>query len=110
MIEIMKTQPNLTYIFLKKQEGAEIKRLIENGEKVTYSKTDCWITIKGKCYNGWSRRCVERLFIEQREKIKKSVLVEYIVKKTAQTYDKLKNRSREYLENIYNEITKEKQL
>lgn len=107
MIEIMKTQPNPTYIFLKKQEGAEIKRLIENGEQVTYSKSDSWITIKGKCYNGWSRRCVERLFIEQREKTKKSVLVEYIVKKTAQTYDKLKNRSREYLEEKYFKLLEE---
>lgn len=109
MLEIMKTQPNLTYIFLKKQEGAEIKRLIENGEKVTYSKTNSWIAIKGKCYNGWSRCCVERLFIEQEEKIKKSALVEYIVKKTARSYEKLKNRSREYLEEMYFRLLEEEE-
>lgn len=110
MIEIMKTQPNLTYIFLKKQEGTEIKRLIENGEQVTYSKTDCWITIKGKCYNGWSRRCVERLFIEQREKTKKSSLIEIVAKYTGIPCEKLKNRARDYLEDLYNEIKRKKQL
>lgn len=107
MIEIMKTQPNPTYIFLKKQEGAEIKRLIENGEKVNYSVQDSWIRIGNETFNGWGKYDVERLFIKKEEKTKKSVLVEYIVKKTAQTYDKLKNRSREYLEEMYFRLLEE---
>lgn len=110
MIEIMKTQPNLTYIFLKKQEGAEIKRLIENGEQVNYSVQDSWIRIGNETFNGWGKYDVERLFIKKEEKIKKSSLIEIVAKYTGIPCEKLKNRARDYLEGLYNEIKRKKQL
>ena len=106
MIEMMKGQPNPTYIFLKKQEAKIIKSRIEKGEEVYYSTNDSWIRIGGTTFNGWGKCDVERLFIKSEEKIKKSVLIEFAVRITGKPYDKLKNRERDYLENIY----KEKQI
>ena len=106
MIEIMKTQPNLTYIFLKKQEGRRNKRLIENGEKVIF-KSQTVGGIKANRCNGWLEYDVEeRLFIEEK-KIKKA-LIEIVAKYTGIPCEKLKNRARDYLEDLYNEIKRKK--
>jgi hypothetical protein len=108
MIDMMKSQPNPTYIFLKKQEAKIIKSRIEKGEEIYYSTNDSWIRIGKTTFNGWGKCDVERLFIKNEEKIKKSVLIEFAVRITGKPYDKLKNRARDYLENIY--YNKEKQI
>lgn len=105
MLTIMNGQPNPTYVFLRSEEAKIIKRLINAGEKITYSATDSFIQIKNRTFNGWNKQGVLNLFKEEKPQFKKTELAKYICERKKEfNYKSLKAATRERLEKMYNEL------